>query len=294
MITLSPPTPIKLPGRPKNSLMAFATNLADVIRSSPNDANVALQIKNLLGNLINTDTFVLDCIDQAMSAMVPPFSSWTNPPIFDDDELECSIRLIYWPPHYSNSPHEHTCWTITGVLSNELTFTIYRRNTALSGLEFAVDRELLGRPGEVGYILPPCIHRVSNHSDSPSISLHVFSGPKVEVASAFGEVYMRGQTIWYGSEVTRELPLVFTLNYALQALIILLDSIISERSLDLLDRIFQFADLSSRLACAKAIGRQDPIRAGHRLLELANLCCDEDAIRLRTIAASLLHIKPEN
>ena len=239
-------------------------------------------VRQRLIDAIRDETFTLDCLEEAIDAIQPHLSGWINPPIVNDEVNACSVRLIYWPPHFLNSAHEHTFWTVTGVFSNALTFRTYFPNKGQNG-QFQVDREIKGKRGEVGYILPPCIHTVGNEADTPSISIHVFSGPKLSENS-----FERGRTTWHPTEGSPDPSPMFTLTHAFQSMIALLGSLENPRSLDLLDRIFAVASAPTRLACAKAIARRDKVRAGHRLLELAEQCAGEDAVKLHKLGTAFL------
>jgi len=267
----------------KSALLEFAANVADAIHSTSGEEALVRRVRRMLIDAIHDETFSLDCIEEALDAIQPPLSGWINPPIVNDEVNAFSVRLIYWPPHFLNSAHEHTFWTVTGVFSNALTFRTYFPNTGQNGEGFQVDREIKGKRGEVGFIMPPCIHTVGNEADTPSISIHVFSGPKLNENS-----FERGRTTWHPTEGSPDPSGVFTLPHAFQAMIALLDSLDNPRALDLLDRIFAIAGAPARLACAKAIARRDKVRAGHRLLQLAEQCTGEDAVKLNKLGTAFL------
>lgn len=270
---------------PQNrSLKEFSQAITQAVQSSQDDASLTQQVRALLMQALKGEEFVLDCVEEAQISILQAPLAWSNPPIINNDKLGFSVRLVYWPPRFQNSPHEHTFWTVTGVFSNELTFTTYRRGKENDFEHLEVDRRIEGKFGEVGYILPPCIHSVGNPSPAPSISIHIFSGPKLTVES-----YERGRTTWYdpAGESRRSSPM-FTVSAAVQALLELLETIPNSRALLLLDRMFPVGDRPTRLACAKSIGRRNPVRAGERLLELASQCGQQDAARIEKLARSLL------
>jgi predicted metal-dependent enzyme (double-stranded beta helix superfamily) len=179
-----------------SSLANFVAAVARNIITATSTDLLARSVRSLLSEALNSDDFVLDCIEQGIRTLEPYLPSWTNPPIVDDDTHHFSIRLVYWPPQFVNEPHEHTFWTVTGVFHNELKFMTYLGN--VDG-PLVVEREIEGRRGDVGYIVPPCVHSVGNHSNEPSISIHVFSGPKLVKGS-----YERGQTTWHGLDPKSE------------------------------------------------------------------------------------------
>ncbi|HEX3155858.1 MAG TPA: hypothetical protein VHV32_14620 [Candidatus Angelobacter sp.] len=279
-MTTPPSIPVSSTSSSKGALLKFAANVAGAIRSMTDEEALVRQVRQMLIDAIPDETFSLDCLEEAIDVIQPPLSGWVNPPIVNDEANAFSIRLIYWPPHFLNSAHEHTFWTVTGVFSNALTFRTYS-NSGQNDQGFQVDREIKAKRGEVGYILPPCIHTVANEGDTPSISIHVFSGPKLNENS-----FERGHTTWYPTEGSPDPSPMFTLTHAFQAMISLLGSLQDPRALDLLDRIFAVASAPTRLACAKAIARRDKVRAGHRLLELAEQCTGEDAVKLHKLGTA--------
>lgn len=273
----------------RDRLLLFAEDVSKAIRQSTDASPVAVRVRCLLREALQDTEFVLDCVDAATSVIASSTSSspWENPPIVDDDESAFSVRLIYWPARSRNSPHRHTFWTVTGVLANELTFVTYAEPPP--GKKPArIEREIHGCVGEVGMILPPCIHRVLNPSEAPSISVHVFSGPRAaELAQP--NRYERGLTTWFdeGGEGDADAP-QRTASDILAALIALLDTLTAPRVVPIVDRLFGVADLPSKLAITKVLSRHDPGLAGQRLYELAAECGGPDAPKLRALAGRLV------
>lgn len=263
-------------------LSSFAKDVADAMRRSADARAVTVQVKALLADALQDTRFVCDCLDVATSAIVlaARSSTWDNPPIVDDDESGFSVRLIYWPVGSRNSPHRHTCWTVTGVLSNELSFRTYAEPSAPEG-PLIPEREFRGRAGDVGAIVPPCIHQVWNPSAAPSISVHVFSGPKAEGAEA--NRYERGNTVWFDEQGDPE-GTQRTASGIFGALIPCLDTIDDARAVRMLERLFPIADTAAKLACTKAIVRRDPNLAVRLLHELAEECGGEERPKLHALA----------
>ena len=261
-----------------DSLASFASGVTSHIKSSERSDLVARMVRALLLETLGNEMFLVDCLEKAVVSLERE-AVWMNPPILDDDTNEFSVRLIYWAPNSQNHPHEHTFWTVTGVLHNELKFTTYVRDR--NG-QLDIEREIYGKRGEVGYIAPPCIHSVANHSDKPSISIHVFSGPKMIAGS-----YERGETTWHhridGGAATH----LCTFPQTLRLLSAMLDTLGTTRALDLIERIFQMGDLSTRLECAKAMARRNQVRAGDLVSQLAAQCHGRNAENLYALAAAL-------
>jgi predicted metal-dependent enzyme (double-stranded beta helix superfamily) len=270
-------------------LLLFAEDVARAICRSTETSPVATRVRLLLTEALRESEFVLDCADAAAAALASstPSRPWDNPPIVDDDESAFSVRLIYWPARSGNCPHRHTFWTVTGVLANELTFITYAEPPP-GRAPATVEREFHGRSGEVGVVLPPCIHRVFNPSDGPSISVHVFSGPRAAAPAARSR-YERGLTTWFDGEGEgdADAPPLRTAPDILAALIGVLDTVASPRVVPIADRLFGVGDLASKLACTKVLSRYDPRLASERLFEVAAECRGPDGPRLRALARRL-------
>jgi predicted metal-dependent enzyme (double-stranded beta helix superfamily) len=273
----------------RDRLLMFAEDVAKTIRQSTDASPVAVRVRRLLREALQDTEFVLDCVDAATSAWTSSTSSspWENPPIIDDDESAFSVRLIYWPARSRNSPHRHTYWTVTGVLLNQLTFVTYAEPPP-GRAPTSLEHEFHGRAGDVGIIMPPCIHRVFNPSEAPSISVHVFSGPRA-VGLPHPNRYERGLTTWFDEKVEGDAdgPPLRTASDILAALIALLDKLTGPRVVPITDRLFGLADLPSKLACTKVLSRHDPRLAGQRLCELAAECGGPDGPKLRALAGRL-------
>jgi predicted metal-dependent enzyme (double-stranded beta helix superfamily) len=265
-------------------LAEFSSRLAHAVATGEDQSASVRHVRDILANALADSEFSIDCAEASIKTIAASANSvWTNPPLIENESQEYSVRLMYWPPKFSNSPHEHTFWTVTGVFSNALTFSTYRRRSTDTP-QLELEKEIRAVRGEVGYILPPCIHRVANESSLPSISFHIFSGPKLTRGS-----YERGRTTWYASSGQPE-PRILTVSHAVDALISVLVSFPSERCLDILDQAFYLPDLPTRLYCAKAIGRRDPKRAALRLLDLSKVCNAADSERMKRLANSLLQV----
>jgi predicted metal-dependent enzyme (double-stranded beta helix superfamily) len=267
-------------------LLSFAAHVAHTIGMGGGGFAVAEEVRSRLRDALRDDQFVLDCVDAATSAMVPSLSAYDNPPIVVDDALDFSIRLIPWPARSRNRPHRHTFWTVTGVVWNELRFLTYAEPDSTDG-SLDVEREFCGRRGDVGFIQPPCVHQIVNQTASPSISVHIFSGPKT-ISGDARKRYERGHTIWFGEDGGADAPPSGGASGMVAALIALLDTIADARAVPLLERLLKVGDLPSRLECTKAISKRDSVLAGRHLYEVAAECDGADRVSLRALAAALV------
>jgi predicted metal-dependent enzyme (double-stranded beta helix superfamily) len=270
-----------------SSFNAFVTTIDEQVRSSRALRDRVLTVRAVLREALTEGRFVLDCVDRVTAAMAAHGPAWRDPPIHADPDLDYSVRMLYWPPGYRNNPHEHLSWTVTGVVHNRFEVHVYRWQGEPNASELVVDRVIAGGPGEVGYILPPCIHNFSNPTDALSVSLHVFSG----LASAAGDETLdehpAGQTIWYPSPKKGEIMRGMR-RRALLAHVAILARIGGERALHLLDETFRLGDRSVKLESVKAMSVIDPRLAGIRLRELAAISQEPARSELGRLSDRLL------
>jgi hypothetical protein len=221
---------------------------------------LARGVRAALREHIVSPGFQLDCLERILSSpeLADPELAWGNPPIHADRRLNYKFRVFFWPPGYANSPHRHNTWSVTGVLHNQCNVFIY---AAASGPNsdpeaLVVERQLVARAGEVGYLLPGCTHSVGNPGDSISATFHVFSDSR--------EVKERHKdTIWYPGRQTS--AGVKDGRYrTLRGSVAMLAGIRSPRSVRLLDRIFRIGWPKTRLACVRAMTSIDPSLASSR------------------------------
>ena len=249
---------------------SFIKSVDDCLGSDSREQVRVLTLRELLSDFLTQEDFVLSCLERVTDSIGPCPEVWNNPPLFSNVDLDYSIRMIYWPPNYSNNPHQHNSWTVTGVFHNKLKVTLYvLDNTTESGL--SVEKSFVCGRGEVGYIYSPCIHSITNPSDIPSASLHIFSALLANAASEQGvEGNENKQTIWYPSPLKGEI-LKGVAQRALMAHIDILRHIHCPQSLTLLDRIFELGDLSVKIASIKALCGFDTEHAARKLSEVSML-----------------------
>jgi len=271
-----------------NEFESFVSSVDRTLRSTSIVRDRARTVCALLTQALSQEQFKLDCIERAMSTMNETLVTWRNPPIYRDQELDYRIRMIYWPPHYENNPHEHNTWTVTGVLHNRMDTIVYRWGERTEVRTLVVEKKFAGEPGHVGYIVPPCIHNVANPADSVSVSLHIFSGLGATVGEdASAEDFEPMGTIWYPSPRKGEI----VKGIARRALIAhteILAQIPGQRSLTLLDRIFDLGDVSVKLASVKAMSRIDIKHTARRLDALSTVSPEPARSKLQRLSTKLL------
>lgn len=222
---------------------------------------LARGVRTALREHIVSPGFQLDCLERILSspALADPQLVWGNPPIHADTRLNYQFRVFFWPPGYGNSPHRHNTWSVTGVLHNQCSVFVYAAASGPSSdpESFVVDRRIVARAGEVGYLLPGCTHSVGNPGDSISATFHVFSDSR--------EAKERHKdTIWYPARQPSSGVIKDGRYRALRGSVEMLAKIQGPRSLRLLDRIFRMGGPKTRLACVRAMTSIDPSLASSR------------------------------
>lgn len=198
------------------------------------------RLRDTLKQFIFSDEFRLLCVDAIVSSFEEwdgDDRSWNPPAIICNDELLYSVNVICWPAFYENNPHQHKTWSVTGVLSNTLEIKTYSFHDDCKMLKR--DRLISVKAGEVGYLLPGCIHSVCNPSHELSASIHIFNRlPGVENSE--------DNAIWYPA------PRKYNLSQGLVERVLrvclsMLSEINNQKSLELIDRIFVLAPMPIKL-----------------------------------------------
>ena len=215
---------------------------------------LARSVRAALQEHIATPGFALDCLERVLAspALADPGPVWRNPPIHANKKLNYKFRVFFWSPGYINWPHQHNTWSVTGVLHNQSSILVY---VAADGPRsdqgsFIVERQLVARAGEVGYLLPGCTHSVGNPGDSISATFHIFSDSPEEERR-------RNDTIWYPTPKA-ENKLKGRRFKTLRGSAEMLANIGGPRSTRLLNRIFEIGGPKVKLACIKAMTTIDP------------------------------------
>jgi len=139
----------------------FLQSLREAVSQGGTPEVVSPRVRTVMRHALQDDQFRLACILETL----PTLDTWLvqgfDPVIFDDDCLEIAVKVMLWPSGSASAPHEHTTWTVTGVLHNALIFSTFQADK--SG-RCVFQREFEGLKGDVGYIALPCIHSVANRS----------------------------------------------------------------------------------------------------------------------------------
>jgi hypothetical protein len=268
-----------------SNLGQFFDEINRHVREGGGQEKVARLVRDSLKAALAIEAFGLDCVKAALPAMGVWLQQGIDPVIVDDDCINCSIKLMMWPSGSVSSPHEHSCWTVTGVLYNSLSFSTFHLGLNQT---LTLEREFNGIQGSVGYISKPCIHNVANKSGTGSLSLHVFSGPK-GTPSGDADRVERGRTRWLESvdghaRRTKAIP-----KETAETLFGFLLSLRCQQANELIEQIGQGGDLSLKLLSIKALAKVNPLEAADRLLKLSKDCAEPDAKSLIAIAKAIQH-----
>jgi hypothetical protein len=224
-------------------------------------------VQNALGAALATEEFVIDCLEielaHAGEAQRPP-DLWVVP------ERGIHVRLVRWAPGVGAGPHEHTSWTVTGVIHNRLEIQTYRMEDAYARRELVPKNRFFADRGAVGHIYEPCIHEPRNTTERGAASIHVFNEndrPRIEA-----EV---GPIAGLGLESARDRrpagARAVTPNERLMGVcgqqVAMLLGFRSERAFHHLEAIYRLGNAPTRVFAARALLRFDRPLAERRLRE---------------------------
>lgn len=173
------------------TLAEFERTVATIVPSDPGDPEQVQRVREATRIALTDPDFVTDCIDRAVSNFEQDPERRPQPPLFVAPEHKFAAHLVYWPAEHRNNPHLHATWGVTAVFHNEVVVETFT-NAGGEGeplLEPATRFE--AKRGEVGFLLPACIHRVGNESIRPSTTLHLFGADDLNRPAEC-------TTVWFG------------------------------------------------------------------------------------------------
>lgn len=226
-------------------LIQFCDSISSILECKIPLIEQLQKIKFLMQHALANPDFKLACVEQIVNSIEncgSDLNQWNAPPLFYHPNLHFSIRIIYWPGFYENNPHEHNTWSVTGILHNHLIISTYTLLTNPKRLK--KERIIKAKTGEIGYLIPGCIHNILNPGNDFSASLHIFNN-----IEPYG---IKENAIWYPSPKKYDLRQGLVAR-ALTIGTLIASSIKSKKSLILLDRIFQIAPTSIKLMAIQAM-----------------------------------------
>lgn len=90
--------------------------------------------------------------------------------VFEDDNHDLALFIVSWAPGRGAPPHDHGTWGVVCGMMGEETNTAWRRTAG--GIERAGDY-VIG-PGDLVTVGAEDIHSVTNLTDRPAVSLHLY------------------------------------------------------------------------------------------------------------------------
>jgi|GEM_PF-1838927 len=229
-------------------------------------------MRNLVCEYLIIDNFRLACVESVITSIKHYQSqqkTWNEPELFYHDKLKFSVRLITWPAFYENNPHEHKTWSVTGVIHNQLDINTYTMLNA--GKQLKLERALNAAANAAGFLIPGCIHRVSNPSHELSASIHIFNNLDISQPE--------NNAIWY------PLPRKFNLSKglaerALAVCLAIVSGCENSKALLLLEEIYQLAPAALKYLAIQAMYSLDHSLAHdcHEKLKETLLTCTHQHI----------------
>jgi hypothetical protein len=231
-----------------SELDRYIAQVFEIIESNRGHAlETAKAVRGLTQRALASPEFIFGCAERIVTSMENSRRPWRNPPLWQSAEPPLQLRVFYWPPGQTSDPHFHGQWTTTGVLHNEVFVETFDSDQDAEANRAA--KSFSAKVGEVGYLMPPCIHRVSNPSNSLSATLHVFSESAAE-----GKRLPEGKRIDLAPRPlqldNRKSPVV---QRALHLIMRMLDGNDSPAVVDLLVRAFALAGLGTRVQIVKVL-----------------------------------------
>jgi hypothetical protein len=158
---------------------------AQTLRHPTRESVVALRA--IMTNAVRDDVFLLDCVATEIAHIERTPLRWGLAPFYVDPRFGVRLAFGYWAPGSTPGPHEHTAWTITAVVRNQLEVVTFDREASYRGRTLVSKNRFIAAAGQVGYVYDPIIHAPKNVSNDWSLSLHVISPRDGEPPADFSE-----------------------------------------------------------------------------------------------------------
>jgi len=235
------------------ALTTLIQGINDAVDRHLSPADVVHAVRPIVGSAMLDERFVLECAeattDKAARCLLEgaPYE-----PLHIEHGRCWRMALFLWDPGFTNAPHQHNTWSVSGVMHNRLDVALYQRDAASQTLN--PTQRFVAARGQTGFLVPPCIHALGNpDTTAPSVTLHVFNDSEDRAQRA-------NDTLWFDDEVN---PLDFYRDPArpsrrnLQTVLVLLKALARPAPAGLLARIFELGDARIRLEAYKQLVRAD-------------------------------------
>lgn len=230
---------------------AFIKKIENELENSNDKAIFVPRMRDFMKTALADENFIDECVNLCLSSIETCHdkSQWICPPIYHNHEKRIAIRLIPWPAFYSNNPHRHKTWGVTGVFFNKLNIFTYEL-VSENPVRLKKDRNIAALQYEAGYIMPDCIHSIGNPSGKTSLSIHIFNNLD-EIKNS------EDNAIWYPSPSKENLR-EGIITRALLAFSDCLSELSIDNRINSLKRIFNLGDKEAMLSVIKAFMTIDP------------------------------------
>jgi predicted metal-dependent enzyme (double-stranded beta helix superfamily) len=257
---------------------SFRGELLDSIRIHRGNAKAtAMNVRDQVREALADDDFIATCWRRTIACMRSD-PLWYRRALIESYDPLVNVHLIFWPPEFRNNPHRHNTWSVTGVVHNAVSVRTFHF-LGDEASTFVQDRCLGGKTGEVGYLLPSCIHSVSNETELEACTLHVFGGED-------DNGVVDNHTIWYPSRGNGEISRGARAR-AIRVMTQWAAARSTPQALDLLVECCEVADVRQTLDIVKLLSVRDPQRSYAQSLALEQRLNECDRERLGAINREL-------
>jgi predicted metal-dependent enzyme (double-stranded beta helix superfamily) len=153
------------------TIQSFLDESETVIRSSASESDKLRSLRRLMQRLMGTPGSV------PSEAFVPRSDRFANNLVYRPKDKVFSVMGGNWLPGQTTPIHDHLTWAVVGVYEGEEKESIYKRtddgsDPAKAKLELVSER--VNEKGHVTTLGKTGIHRISNTTNTPSLSIHMY------------------------------------------------------------------------------------------------------------------------
>lgn len=236
--------------RVMSELTEFQKYVSDVLAASGGRREAVSLIRDSMQDALPDPGFLLSCIGCALVGFEQDPDLRPQPPLLVSSDQRFAAHLLYWPPFYSNAPHMHATWGVTGVFHNEVVVRTFAKTEEAGSTDLTETSRIAARDGQAGYLLPSCIHNVSNETERPSCTLHLFGTDDMLRPAEC-------TTTWFGDASAKQMPG----NLRARAMGIFADILLHRAGSlprPLIARVFALASRDTKLQIVQGVARRDP------------------------------------
>ncbi len=149
----------------------FLVQAESIIRSYPSESDVLRRLRPLMEDLVMVPNSI------PPEAFTPREDRYANNLIYRPKDRAFSVMGGNWAPGQTTPIHDHLTWAVVGMYEGEERESLFRRtddgsNPRRAALELASER--INRKGHVTVLGEAGIHRITNISSKPSLSIHMY------------------------------------------------------------------------------------------------------------------------